>query len=79
MSDTFPIENGLKQDDLSLLPFSLVSEYSIRKIQENKVRLELNGTHHLLACHDGVNLLGENINLKNKYKLYQMLVRTGLI
>jgi hypothetical protein len=39
--------------------FSL--EYTIRKVQENKEELELNGTHQLVVYSDVVNLLGENV------------------
>jgi hypothetical protein len=35
LSDTFPIQNGLKQEDaLSLLPFNFALEYAIWKIQD---------------------------------------------
>jgi hypothetical protein len=34
---------------------------AIRRIQENDAGLELNGTHELLACAVGVNLLGKYV------------------
>jgi hypothetical protein len=63
LSGTFSIQNGLKQGDaLSPLFFSFTIEYAIGKVQENKVDLELNGTHQLLVYADDINLLGDNIN-----------------
>jgi hypothetical protein len=44
-------------------------EYAIRKAQENQMGLKLNGTHHLLAYSDDVNLLGDNIDaIKKKHR-----------
>jgi hypothetical protein len=61
--DKFPIQNGLKQGDaLSPLLFNSALKYAIRKVQENEVSLELNGTHHLLVYSDNVNLLGDSVN-----------------
>jgi hypothetical protein len=63
LSDTFPVQNGLKEGD-ALLPllFSFVFEYTIRKIQDYQVSLELNGTHQLLVYVDNINLLCDGIN-----------------
>jgi hypothetical protein len=62
LSDSFPIQNGLKQgDSLFPLPQNFALEYAIRKIQKNQVELKLNGAHQLLAYADDVKLLGDSI------------------
>jgi hypothetical protein len=70
MSDTCPVQNGLKQGDaLSLLLFNFALDYGIKKAQEKWVRLKLNGKHQLLAYADDVNLLGDNIDtIKEKQR-----------
>jgi hypothetical protein len=67
LSDSFPIQNGLKQGD-ALLPllFNFAVEYAIRKVQENQFGLKLSGTHQLLANADDVNLLRDNVDTIKK-------------
>jgi hypothetical protein len=48
------------------LLFNSALEYAVGKVEENQVRLKLNGTHQLVVCVDEVNLLGGNISTIKK-------------
>ena len=56
LSSSFLIENGLIQGDaLSPLLFNFALDWTIRKVQEARLGLDMKDTHHLLAYADDVN------------------------
>ena len=56
LSSSFPIDNGL-----SPLLSNFALEYAIRKAQEIRLGLRMNGTHQVLAYADDINLIGDDI------------------
>jgi len=44
------------------LLFNFALQYCIRRVQVNLDGLELNGTHELMVCADGVNILGGSVH-----------------
>jgi hypothetical protein len=47
---------------LPLLLFNYIFEYAIRMVQENQVRVKVNGTYHIIGA-DDENLLGDNLRI----------------
>ena len=67
-------------DALSPLLFNFALEYAIRRVQVNQDGLKLNGTHHLMAYADDVNILGGSVHTakKNAEALVAATKETGL-
>ena len=71
----------MKQGD-ALLPllFNFALEYAVRRVQVNQDGLKLNGTHHLLAYADHVNIVRGSIHTvkENAEALVVATKETGL-
>jgi len=58
------------------LLFNFALKYAIRRAQLNHDGLKLSGTHQILVCVDGVNMLGGSIHtIKKNAEAYLLLVR----
>jgi len=81
LSDNFPIRNVLKHGDApSPFLFNFSLEYAIRRVQVNQDGLKLNGTQHLLAYADDVNILTGSVDTvkKNAKSLVAATKKIGL-
>ena len=59
-----------------LLLFNFALEYAIRKLQETRLGLDMNGSHQVLAYADDVNLISDDIRtIERNAVVLLMLVR----
>jgi len=69
LSDTFPIQNGLKQGDAwSPLLFNVVFEQAIKKFQANQEVVKLNVTHQLVVCAEYVTSWANTHTVQRKHR-----------
>jgi Reverse transcriptase (RNA-dependent DNA polymerase). len=62
LSSSFSIEDGLKQGDaLSPIISNFALEYAIKKKQETRMGLDMNGIHQILTYADDINLIEDDI------------------
>ena len=50
--------------DFSGSSFFVCIEYAIRKVQETRLGLDIEGNHEVLACADDVNVIGDDIRTR---------------
>ena len=62
MSSSFSVENSLKQGNVSPLLFNFTVEYTIRKIQETNLGLDMNDTRQVWTYANDENLIGDDIS-----------------
>ena len=80
LSDTFPLQNDLKDGNaLSPLLLNFPLEQVFQNVLGNEDGLKLNGTYQLLMYADNVNFFKENINNgKNPESLFCTSKKVGL-
>ena len=70
------IINIVLWDALSPLLLKFFLEYAIRRVQENRIGLQLNGKHQMLVHADDVNMLGENLQtIRENTEIFMKQVR----
>jgi hypothetical protein len=71
MSDTFQIQNGLKQGDaLSPLLVNFVFKQAFKKVQANQEAMKLNVTHQLVVCANYVISWAKTHTIQRKHRSF---------